>query len=193
MSGSVSFLREFLPPEDLERAIASPSATEAFQAGVTEGRRLERARIDDETKDALDDIKAVLEQGQDMRRAIVDAVQADAGNAVASVVRALCPALAEKGLAETARDLLTDALKAVPRPIEITAAPIVVDALSDALDAEDNPDLLIQAQDDHSSLQVSFNWSGGSAKIDFDAVANDILAHADTLGTGSSITQERDE
>jgi len=193
MSGSISFLREFRPPADLVRGALPPSVDEAYQAGVIEGRALERTRIDEETSLALSNIKTALEKNLIERQTISCAVQREAAAAVASVVRALCPSLARSGLSDAAQTVLTDALKAVPRPIAVTAPSNVSEIMRDALDGDDDSELEFRDDADPSALRVDFAWSGGSAEVDLQGVVDRILALADTLEAAPSTPKESDE
>jgi len=141
-------------------------------------------------RDAVTELKSALTLSEQSRAAMYQAAQRDASAAVTAVVRAICPRLAELGLADAARDLITDSLEGSPRPIIVHAAPATASSLRESLGAEGLPGVEVLEQDGLSPLRLDVNWAGGSAEIDFDAVISRILEMAADLDASRSPNTE---
>ena len=181
MSGVVSFLREFQISSDVVSNDTPRTKEAAFQDGLAEGRALERAEADAQVEDALSELRVVLASVADLRREAVEEVRRDAGLAVASVVRAICPHLSERGLFEKVRHVMTETLSDAQRPVTLHVAAGGAAELIERLTASIDHPFEIRERADFFPAQIEIEWAGGGGDIDIDGVSKRILALADEL------------
>jgi flagellar biosynthesis/type III secretory pathway protein FliH len=175
MSSSVSFLREFEPANTDGRATTKNASRRAFEAGVEEGRAQAKSEFDQGNRAALDSINGALTAlatSHDQMRA---AVEAEAGRAVAAVVRSLCPLLAERGLADSVQALVHESLSELPRPVLIDVAPESFDALSDALQGDIGSRIELRLNASLLPASVKISAEEGVISVDVEGMVNRIM------------------
>ena len=194
MTGTLTFLREFRPPRTVaDRSLdtdSERSVEAAYQKGLADGIAQARAEIDNENAAAIDRMTAAMRETHALRTSILAAVSAEAGTAVAAVVRAMCPQLAASGLAETAKALMVDELQKVPRPLTIKVATESVKGLTEMLAGHLDTDTIIEADESLSPSHVRFEWFQGSASVDVDELATRIAKLADSIGAETPETSK---
>lgn len=188
MTGVVSFLREFEPPAEAGAEGSARSKEQAYQAGVAEGRALAQAEAKAEMAQALGEMGQAFMLSAAARQEMLDGMRVDASVAIATVVRAICPRLAERGLYDAVHQVLSDAVSASQGPIVVAAAPGTARALCERLRAETGIAFEITERADLSASHVEIDWTGGGAEIDVGAVASRIIDLADGLA-GTSHTE----
>jgi molecular chaperone GrpE (heat shock protein) len=158
---------------------------------VLAGREQAQKELDTEARSAMSELIRLLADSHQTREEIRRSIQADAGKAVAAVIRKLCPRLASIGLADAASELMNESLKKVPRPIIIGAAPSTAEALTGLLQTEHVGEIEICERADLSSSHLKIDWTDGSAEIDFDKICHQIFVLAGELDIGTPSTLER--
>lgn len=175
MSTSVSFLREFEPANTDGRATTKNASRRAFEAGVEEGRAQAKSEFDQGNRAALDAINGALMTlvaSHDQMRA---AAEGEAGRAVAAVVRALCPLLAERSLADSVQALVHDSLSDLPRPILIDVSPESFDALSEAMHGDIGSRIELRLNASLLPASVKICAEEGDIGVDVQGMVNRIM------------------
>ena len=188
MQGS-AFFREFGP---VSRTAPPPGQVvaltdDAYARGVADGLAQAHAQTAARTASALEDLTARLDDMTAERDRVADETAAEAGAALAAVVRSLCPSLSALGLADRARHLLETELLSGPRPVTIRAAPDVAEAL-DGMGA----DLTVESDGDMPGTRLDLSWPEGGATLDIEALSAQIMGLADTLGPDSDPLPKED-
>lgn len=193
MMQSSRFLREFRyssGPESTAVALVDETrATEAYERGVADGLAQGRAEAGKEAFAVIRELSAKLDDMAAMRDGMAEGIRAEAGQAVAAVIRRICPALAAQGMGERAALLLETDLKAAPRPITIHAAPEIAEALTDHLAERFGPSVRIESVEGIPDTRIDFAWSEGGASVDTGALSDRILALATELAPASAAEQ----
>lgn len=185
----LAFLKEFTPPGQLPAPAGVPSpeehetlCAEAYARGLEEGEARAKAAADTETRDALRETAARLEDLSALRAEIAVEVSAEAGAALGAAIRVLAPSLAEQGLVDGARALLENELRDAPRPLALTAAPGVAARLETL--AADLPEMpfAVEADEAMPPTRIEAAWPQGSAALDLAALAARLLDLAAGFG-----------
>jgi len=190
MTGVISFLREFEPPVEIGAEGSARSKEQAFQAGVAEGRAQARAEADAELSAALTQMKQAFVTTAAAREEVLESIRTESNAAVAGVIRAICPKLAERGLYDAVHQVMSDAVLDAQGPVSVGAAPGIAGALCERLRREVALPFETCERPDLSGGRVEINWNGGGAEIDVGAIASRILELADGLDGG--LTKEKE-
>lgn len=185
-------LREFGP---VTEAVPAPRprqveamTEEAYARGLADGMARAQAQVEARTAAALEDLTARLAACATERDRAVAGISEEAGKALAAVVRGLCPGLAALGLADRARFLLENELRAAPRPLTVRAAPEIAETLGTA--GSLGADVVVESDEALPPTRLDLAWDEGGATVDTGALVSDILALADTLGPQNDPVEE---
>ncbi len=175
MSGTVSFLREFEAANIDGRATTKNATRKAFEAGVQEGRAQALDEIDQGNRALLQAISGALTTLAASHQQMRAAAEVEAGQAVAAVVRALCPRLAERGLADTVEAFIHENLSTLPRPLVIDVSPESFDALGEALGGDIGARVELRLNADLKAASAQISAEDGVVSVDVHTVVNRIM------------------
>jgi len=193
VSGKVTFLKEFRSAldEQAERAALESSITtdEAYRSGFEDG--IAAANTDKSAKmlTAIQTLNNALNDKEALQEKLQANIARDSGEAVAAVIRKLCPHLTNLGLGNAAKDLMETTLRAVPRPIVIGAAPESVEQVSAVLCEHLDCETTIEAREGLTQSQLDVTWPEGLASINYDSIAARIIELAASIDDGPTFIQ----
>lgn len=182
----MTFLREFTPAEPSMAPLPELEdieviREEAYARGVEEGRAEERRAIGLDIIEALREVTARLDDLAAYKEQMRADVAAEAGMALSTVVHRVAPELALAGLADRARSLLENELRAAPRPLSLTAEPAMAARLIAVVSEMPDLDVLIEADDALAATRIEACWPEGEAVLDMEPLVAQLTALATEL------------
>lgn len=181
MSGALSVLRDFtvLSSDDAPVSEAQQRlCDEAYQRGLQDGVVKASEAHDREMTTAQATLVASLADMTNDQRANADAF----AEALTEVTRVLCPALAEIGYPEAVRAMVEAHARITSDAITICVHSDAVDAMQKVVVGLNMNQLSVEGDGRIARLQAEIRWSGGAARLDQEALAQQIIELSTTLG-----------